>query len=98
MCGAFLIATLGKVSAEPDETTSERELARRLRQRQVSMRCSACDWTLDGPVGDYMLVPVGDADELAIRRGVKLKVFACRNCGYVRLHSANVLRDLAGDD
>jgi predicted RNA-binding Zn-ribbon protein involved in translation (DUF1610 family) len=84
-----------RVGQEPDETTSERELARRLRQRGVSMRCPACDWTLDGPVGDYVLVPSGaDEDEVfGIRRGVKVRVFACRNCGYIRLHSANVLQD-----
>ena len=85
------------MAAEPDETTSERELLRRLRRRSVSMRCPACDWTLDGPVGDYMLVPADKGgDVIGVPRGVKLKVFACRNCGYVRLHSANVLRDIAG--
>jgi predicted RNA-binding Zn-ribbon protein involved in translation (DUF1610 family) len=84
------------MAAEPDETTSERELARRLRRRSVSMRCPACDWTLDGPVGDYLLVPVEKRAAPDVRRGVKLKVFACRNCGYVRLHSAAVLQDIAG--
>ena len=83
------------MAAEPDETTSERELARRLRRRSVSMRCPACDWTLDGPVGDYKLVPADEEDPLGVPRGVKVKVFACRNCGYVRLHSANVLSDIA---
>ena len=77
----------------PDETTAERELTRRLRQRNVSMRCPACDWTLDGPIGDYVLQPTDGAEAL---KGVKLKVFACRNCGYVRLHSANLLSDLSG--
>ena len=90
----FPTATLGVVS-EPDETTSERELTRRLRLRQVSMRCPACDWTLDGPVGDYILVPTGEPRPADVHRGVKLKVFACRNCGYVRLHSASVLQDIA---
>jgi hypothetical protein len=83
------------LAAEPDETTSERELTRRLRQRRVSMRCPACDWTLDGPIGDYVLLPTDDRAADVLPRGVKLKVFACRNCGYVRLHSANVLRDIA---
>jgi rubredoxin len=54
------------------------------------MRCPACDWTLDGPLGDYVLTPVGDAPDF--RPGIKLAVYACGNCGYVRLHSANVLR------
>ena len=93
MC--FLIYTLARVTAEPDETTSERELTRRLRLRRVSMRCPACDWTLDGPIGDYVLTPVS-ADTAGIG-GVKVKVFACRNCGYVRLHSANVLKDIASE-
>jgi rubredoxin len=83
------------MAREPDETSSERELSRRLRQRRVSMRCPACDWTLDGPIGDYVLSPAGDHDPVEITRGVKLKVFACRNCGYVRLHSANVLTDIS---
>jgi hypothetical protein len=61
------------------------------------MRCPACDWTLDGPIGDYVLVPADRAQEPPLPAGVKVKVFACRNCGYVRLHSANVLRDIAGE-
>ena len=81
------------MTIEPGESPSEQDLTRRLRRRGVSMRCPACDWTLDGPLGDYVLVPQGSAD-LDIPRGVKLRVFACRNCGYIRLHSANVLRDL----
>jgi hypothetical protein len=80
------------MAREPDETTAERELTRRLRQRNVSMRCPACDWTLDGPVGDYVLAP---AEASGTKKGVKLKVFACRNCGYVRLHSANLLTDIS---
>ena len=81
------------MAKEPDETTSERDLTRRLRQRGVSMRCPACDWTLDGPLGDYVLLPQGETS-VHIPQGVKVRVFACRNCGYIRLHSANVLRDL----
>jgi predicted RNA-binding Zn-ribbon protein involved in translation (DUF1610 family) len=81
------------VAAEPDETTSERDLTRRLRQRGVSMRCPACEWTLDGPLGDYVLHPEGESG-VEIPHGVKVRVFACRNCGYIRLHSANVLRDI----
>lgn len=80
--------------AEPDETTPQRELTRRLRLRNVSMRCPACEWTLDGPVGNYVLVPEEHHDPLDAGRGVKVKVYACRNCGYIRLHSASVLRDI----
>jgi predicted RNA-binding Zn-ribbon protein involved in translation (DUF1610 family) len=79
---------------EPVGKDDER-LTRALRRRGVSMRCPACDWTLDGPLGDYMLIPQGK-DTLGLAGGIKLRVFACRNCGYVRLHSANVLRDVAG--
>jgi hypothetical protein len=86
------------MGSDPDETTSERELTRRLRMRRVSMRCPACDWTLDGPVGDYVLMPAERDDPLGLPRGVKLKVFACRNCGYVRLHSASVLQDIGSGD
>ena len=58
------------------------------------MHCPACDWTLDGPLGDYLLVPVGETPGL--RPGIELAVYACRNCGYVRLHSASVLRNALG--
>jgi rubredoxin len=77
-----------------DESSEGRELTRRLRQRGVGMRCPACDWTLDGPLGDYVLVPADGDDPIGLPKGVKLRVFACRNCGYIRLHSANVLREI----
>jgi len=83
------------VTSDPDETTSERELTRRLRLRQVSFRCPACDWTLDGPIGDYLLVPQTTSAAAEAGQGTKVKLFACRNCGYIRLHSANVLADIA---
>jgi rubredoxin len=86
---------LTRVAEDPDETTPERELTRRLRLRNVSLRCPACDWTLDGPVGDYELVPAGEADAVGLGRRVRVKVYACRNCGYIRLHSASVLSDIA---
>lgn len=83
------------MTSEPNEPTGERDLTRRLRQRGVTMRCPACDWSLDGPLGDYVLRPAGEVDPgLDIPHGVKVRVFACRNCGYIRLHSANVLRDI----
>lgn len=80
------------------ETTPARELTRRLRLRNVSMRCPACDWTLDGPVGNYVLSPETHDDPLDAGRGVKVKVYACRNCGYIRLHSAAVLRDIESNE
>lgn len=69
------------------------KLTRALRRRGVSMRCPACDWTLEGPLGDYVLAPKSEEDDVGLPRGIPLRVFACRNCGYVRLHSANVLKD-----
>lgn len=77
--------------------TDAARLKRALRRRGVSMRCPACDWTLDGPLGEYVLVPKGKDLLGATAGGVTLMIFACRNCGYVRLHSANVLDDAAGD-
>lgn len=71
-------------------------MTRALRRRGVDMHCPACDWTLDGPLGDYELVPVGE-QSLDVRPAIKLAVYACRNCGYVRLHSASVLRDALGE-
>ena len=80
---------------EPDETTDERAFSRLLRQRGISMRCPACDWTLDGPLGEYALVPSDRNDPIGLPpKGVKVRVFACRNCGYIRLHSSNVLREI----
>ncbi len=82
-------------TAEPTGSDDPERLTRALRRRGVSMRCPACDWTLEGPLGDYVLMPVGD-DTLGVRPGIKLMVYACRNCGYVRLHSANVLQSAVG--
>ena len=81
--------------SEKGGSQDAQRLTRALRRRGVSMRCPACDWTLDGPLGDYTLVPEAN-DSLGLGGGIKLRVFACRNCGYVRLHSANVLRDVDG--
>jgi predicted RNA-binding Zn-ribbon protein involved in translation (DUF1610 family) len=78
------------MTGEPDPLDDALIVSRALRKRGVSMRCPACDWTLDGPLGDYLLTPTGD--EQGFRPGIKLAVYACGNCGYVRLHSANVLR------
>jgi rubredoxin len=60
------------------------------------MRCPACDWTLDGPLGDYLLQPISEGAP-DLRPGIKLAVYACRNCGYVRLHSTSVLRGALGE-
>ncbi len=72
-------------------------LKRALRREGVSMRCAACDWTLDGPLGEYRLVPeTGGAG--ADARGIQVMVYACRNCGYIRLHSAAVLQDIISEE
>jgi hypothetical protein len=60
------------------------------------MLCPACSFVLRGPVGTYRLIPdEGDAASLGGSRGIKVMVYGCSNCGYVRLHSANVLDQVA---
>lgn len=56
------------------------------------MLCPACEFPLRGPIGDYRLQP----DTGTKGRGIKAMVYACGNCGYIRLHSASVLDDAAG--
>jgi hypothetical protein len=62
------------------------------------MKCPVCDWSLGGPIGKYELAVKEareeDAPGVSARHGIPIAVFACSNCGYVRLHSANVLEDL----
>ena len=67
----------------------DERITRALRRRGAKMLCPACEFPLRGPVGRYRLV--GD-DE---RPGIKAMVYVCGNCGYIRLHSANVLDDAA---
>jgi rubredoxin len=81
---------------DEDVLQDARGVSRALRRRGVAMRCPACEWTLDGPLGDYLLVPVSSGTP-DVRPAIKLAVYACRNCGYVRLHSSNVLRAALGD-
>jgi hypothetical protein len=85
-----------------DDAERGTDLKRALRRAGVSMRCPACDWTLEGPLGEYVLAPRNDeaAEDLlgVAPAGIPLMVFACVNCGYVRLHSANVVaRAAAGE-
>jgi hypothetical protein len=49
------------------------------------MLCPACQFMLRGPIGTYRLVPEGEG------KGIRVTVYGCSNCGYVRLHSANVI-------
>ena len=56
------------------------------------MLCPACQFVLRGPVGTYRLIPEQDDDSaLGGAKGIKVTVYGCSNCGYVRLHSANVI-------
>ena len=57
------------------------------------MLCPACEFVLRGPVGTYRLVP-DDETALGGASGIKVTVYGCSNCGYVRLHSANVIGKL----
>ena len=58
------------------------------------MLCPACQFVLRGPVGTYRLVPDDGEDSLGGAKGIKVTVYGCSNCGYVRLHSANVIGKL----
>lgn len=64
-------------------------LTKALRQKGTTMLCPACQFVLRGPIGSYRLVPEDTSTPRA--RGLKVTVYACGNCGYVRLHSANVI-------
>jgi hypothetical protein len=58
------------------------------------MLCPACQFVLRGPVGTYRLLPEDDGSALGGAKGIKVTVYGCSNCGYVRLHSANVIGQL----
>jgi predicted RNA-binding Zn-ribbon protein involved in translation (DUF1610 family) len=73
----------------------ELQLTNALRRRGTTMLCPACQFALRGPIGAYRLLPDGDEEpSLGGREGIKVVVYGCANCGYVRLHSANVLQKL----
>ena len=70
----------------------ETRITQALRRRGTTMLCPACQFVLRGPVGTYRLVPDKGADAaLGGAKGIKVSVYGCSNCGYVRLHSANVI-------
>jgi predicted RNA-binding Zn-ribbon protein involved in translation (DUF1610 family) len=66
----------------------EARITQALRRRGTSMLCPACNFVLRGPIGTYRLVAEEDG---AASKGIKVSVYGCSNCGYVRLHSANVI-------
>jgi predicted RNA-binding Zn-ribbon protein involved in translation (DUF1610 family) len=70
----------------------EARITQALRRRGTTMLCPACRFVLRGPIGSYRLVP-DDDDESSLggRQGIRVMVYGCSNCGYIRLHSANVL-------
>ena len=73
----------------------ELRLTNMLRRRGTTMLCPACQFALRGPIGAYRLLPDDDDhSSLGGREGIKVVVYGCANCGYVRLHSANVLEKL----
>jgi hypothetical protein len=58
------------------------------------MLCPACQFMMRGPVGRYRLVPdAEDTASLGGRKGINVVVYGCSNCGYIRLHSANVIAE-----
>ena len=73
--------------------SDEQRITQALRRRGTTMLCPACQFVLRGPVGTYRLVP-DDADALGGANGIRVTVYGCSNCGYVRLHSANVIGKL----
>jgi hypothetical protein len=73
------------------------KITKALRVRGATMLCPACQFALRGPIGGYRLVPdKGDKKSLGGKEGIRISVYACGNCGYLRFHSANVLDDVAG--
>ena len=73
--------------------SDEQRITQALRRRGTTMLCPACQFVLRGPVGTYRLV-ADDAGALGGASGIKVSVYGCSNCGYVRLHSANVIGKL----
>jgi hypothetical protein len=79
-----------------DQFAQERE---RLRSKGATQPCPACnrqEWGfVHTPTGRYVLPELGVQGEPDARAGVKLMVIVCgprcRNCGFIRLHSADVL-------
>lgn len=72
-------------------------ITKALRLRGATMLCPACQFALRGPVGGYRLTPdKGDKESLGGKEGIRVSVYACSNCGYLRFHSANVLDDVTG--
>jgi predicted RNA-binding Zn-ribbon protein involved in translation (DUF1610 family) len=71
----------------------EARITQALRRRGTTMLCPACRFVLRGPVGSYRLIPDADTpgDSLGGSQGIRVMVYGCSNCGYIRLHSANVL-------
>jgi predicted RNA-binding Zn-ribbon protein involved in translation (DUF1610 family) len=65
----------------------EAKITQALRRRGTSMLCPACQFALRGPIGSYRLIPDGEDGA----KGIRVTVYGCSNCGYVRLHSANVI-------
>jgi hypothetical protein len=72
-------------------------ITKALRLRGATMLCPVCQFALRGPVGGYRLTPdQGDQESLGGKEGIRVSVYACSNCGYLRFHSANVLDDVTG--
>ena len=57
------------------------------------MLCPACQFVLRGPVGTYRLIPEEEG-ALGGAKGIRVTAYGCSNCGYGRLHSANVIGQL----
>lgn len=73
----------------------DRELANFLVSRGVESECPIChhdEWALIGADGARMMLTCETPDG-RLGRGVEVVPFACQNCGFVRLHSVDAMRE-----
>lgn len=73
----------------------EARITRALRLRGATMLCPACTFALRGPIGGYRILP-DDGKAVGGGEGIRVSIYGCGNCGYLRFHSANVIDDTTG--
>ena len=68
--------------------------------KQINRRCESCnnegeDWNIHvNPEGAYGAIPAVTADKLTIVSVMPVVVFSCKNCGFIRLHSAESIQKM----
>ena len=74
------------------------ELDARLADRGARQDCPICgrlEWTVDqAPAALNGMDP--DTEEILLNVGVSAAILVCKNCGFIRLHSVEVLYESAG--